>query len=1026
MRIRLIGGIEVLRAGRALALPASKKTRALLAYLLLEPRPAPRSRLCELLWEGPDDPRASLRWSLTKIRDLVDQPGARRLITEGDAVSIAPTGLQLDVAEVRAVFGPGERLDDTPTDRLVAAAGLCRGELLEGLELVDCYRFHEWCAAQREELRRLRAGVLQTLVARLHAAPEEALRHARAWVELDPLVEEAHAAVVETLGRLGRGREALEQYDQCRRILEGEAGLSIGGSLERARRALSARAPTASTPPTEAPALPAPAAAPALVGRRAELDAFAARLAAAAAGQPGPALLVTGDPGLGKSRLLEAFAATVASAGGRVLSGRGYEAEGLRPYGPWTDALAALPAGAVPEAARGDLTALLPGLPAAASAGGDRGRLFEAVLAVLRACAAARPPLLVAMDDVQWIDEASAALLHFAARLGGAGVVVALAARPGEIQDNPAALRLLRGLRREGLLTELPLAPLPPAHIAQLLAGLGTGLDGDHIAAEAEGNPLYALELARAALGRDAGGALPATLGGLLSDRLDRLDEGGRAVVAWAAALGRRFRVDVLARVAALQPGDLMEAIETLERQGVLRPAGGGDYDFSHDLLRRAAYGRLSAPRRRVCHARIAECLGTLDDPAGALQTDVAHHAAQAGDDQLAARAYAAGAARSLRLYAYAAAAELADRGRHHLQRVRPELRLPIEIELLRILTRAHGAQRFDELAQDLRRLIDEAEARRDPGAAVAGFMALAHLDHQTGDHHAAFASLARAEQALRAGDPATSVGELAHIGRCLVMVGREMPRARALVLEAEALGRRHGIEHRELFFGLGMLHEHDGEHAAAVPLLERAQALFAAEGDHFRDCECLGRLAMIALAHDRLAEAARHIATLGAVAARIGAGGSEGPFAEAMAALLALAEDRPGALARVDEAAAVLRKIDSQGALSFTLATSGELELARNHVPSARRRAEAALAAAQRLAAASDIGVAGALLARALAAAGERDAAAAQLRATWAECGARETLTARAWAALAAASREVGAEPPAEAVPLAPRREAR
>src|SRR6516162_3945993 len=100
LQIRLLGELEVVREGRAQALPASKKTRALLGYLAATGRPALRERLCELLWEGPDDPRAALRWSLTKIRPLLDE---KRLAADRERVAFEACGAVVDLVAVRPV-----------------------------------------------------------------------------------------------------------------------------------------------------------------------------------------------------------------------------------------------------------------------------------------------------------------------------------------------------------------------------------------------------------------------------------------------------------------------------------------------------------------------------------------------------------------------------------------------------------------------------------------------------------------------------------------------------------------------------------------------------------------------------------------------------------------------------------------------------------------------------------------------------------------------------------------------------------
>src|SRR6516164_4348686 len=97
VEIRLLGELEVARDGRPLPLPASKKTRALLAYLAATARPHLRQSLCDLLWPGPDDPRAALRWSLTKIRPVVDEQGTSRIVADRDRVGFEVAGARVDL-----------------------------------------------------------------------------------------------------------------------------------------------------------------------------------------------------------------------------------------------------------------------------------------------------------------------------------------------------------------------------------------------------------------------------------------------------------------------------------------------------------------------------------------------------------------------------------------------------------------------------------------------------------------------------------------------------------------------------------------------------------------------------------------------------------------------------------------------------------------------------------------------------------------------------------------------------------------
>ena len=303
LNICVFGELQVRWGDRPAPLPASKKARALLGYLVVTGRQHSRERLAELLWDMPDDPRAQLRWCLWKVKPLLGRRSASHLFADRESVAFDPSGTEVDLLRLRSLLAGG--VEQATTVRLEEAAACFRGELLEGLDLPDCYRYREWCVAERESLRALQVSVLSALVARLSDAPEMALRHARAWVAIDPLREDGHVEVVRLLGQLGRTREALAQYDTCRRILETDLGARPSARLEQARAALSrspmpalAGKPTAArAPQPQQDAIP-------FAGRAEERTLLRNAVAAAAAGEEVAGLMFVGEPGIGKTRVL--------------------------------------------------------------------------------------------------------------------------------------------------------------------------------------------------------------------------------------------------------------------------------------------------------------------------------------------------------------------------------------------------------------------------------------------------------------------------------------------------------------------------------------------------------------------------------------------------------------------------------------------------------------------------------------------------------------------------------------------------
>jgi DNA-binding SARP family transcriptional activator/TolB-like protein len=241
LQIRLLGPLAVLRDGVELTLPASRKVRALLAYLAVAPGTTTRSRLCELLWDTPSDPRGELRWSLSKLRGVLDQ----RIETKGDAVSLDLSDCDVDASRVTAGIRAG--VAHLGAQELRALESSFRGDFVEGLDLDRDPGFASWLAAQRRQFRAHHVAVLEQLVVR-----HKENGYLEKWLQLSPFDERAHEMLLRSLASAGRLQDGEEHLKTTIRLFEAE-GLSWVALREAWRTARSQVPPSAPVPQAPIP-----------------------------------------------------------------------------------------------------------------------------------------------------------------------------------------------------------------------------------------------------------------------------------------------------------------------------------------------------------------------------------------------------------------------------------------------------------------------------------------------------------------------------------------------------------------------------------------------------------------------------------------------------------------------------------------------------------------------------------------------------------------------------------------------------
>lgn len=220
LRVRMFGPLCVLRNEASVDLPPSRKVRALLAYLALAAHPVSRSRLCELLGDVPNDPRGELRWCLSKLRAVLDEPGRNRLTARGELISLDLGDCRVDARQVEMAMRSGlAALDRVKVEELCS---LILGEFLEGLDLNRSPQLDQWVAAQRRRYRSFHAALLERMIELLPEDPHILRPHAERWAEISPFEARAQRLLLKTLLGCGMPGEAEYHFSAVVRLFEGE------------------------------------------------------------------------------------------------------------------------------------------------------------------------------------------------------------------------------------------------------------------------------------------------------------------------------------------------------------------------------------------------------------------------------------------------------------------------------------------------------------------------------------------------------------------------------------------------------------------------------------------------------------------------------------------------------------------------------------------------------------------------------------------------------------------------------------
>ena len=692
MDFRILGPLEVLDEGRAITLGGSKQ-RALLALLLLHANETlSTDRLIDELWgeRPPANAAKTVQMQISRLRKaLAGEAGngsAGVVVTRerGYELRVDPEHLDAHrferlVAEGRSELAGGH--PERAVSTLERALALWRGQPLAELA------YEPFARREIARLDDLRLAALEQLIeAKLGlGAHAEVVGQLEALIAEHPYRERLRAQLMLALYRSDRQADALQAYQNARRTLVEELGIEPGERLRELERAILAQDPElhlAVEEPAAEPAVEAPRSV--FVGRDAELAELIAGLDDAFAGR-GRVFLLSGEPGIGKSRLADELIAHARARGALVLVGRCWEAGGAPAYWPWVQSLrvymresdsaalrSQLGAGAadlaqiVPE-----LCERFPGLPEppGLEAEAARFRVFDATAGFLRNASASRP-IVLALDDLHAADAPSLLLLRFLARelcstrmllLGAYRDVDPIPGRPltemlAEVAREPVTRRLSLGGLSEGDVAEYVELTAPAIASAQLVTALSE---------ETEGNPLFVGEIVRllSVEGvRSEGLFIPQSVRDVIARRLTHLSEECNRVLVLASVLGREFALAALGRLAGVSDDELLDTLDEAMAARVVSdmPGMSDRLRFAHVLIRDTLYAGLTTARRVRLHRQAVDVLEALyGEQPGLYLAELAHHC-MAGHEFDSGLRYAWRAGdRAVALLAYEEAARL-------------------------------------------------------------------------------------------------------------------------------------------------------------------------------------------------------------------------------------------------------------------------------------------------------------------------------------------------------------------------------
>jgi DNA-binding SARP family transcriptional activator len=677
MEIQLLGAFRLAHEGAVCTTLDSPRIQSLLAYLLLHRGSRlSRQQVAYLFW--PDSPdqqaRTNLRQLLYRLRR--DLPAAEEYLSfEGTWLhwrSEAP--VTLDIAEFELALASADaarRAGETERalEALETAVVTYHGALLP-----DCY--DEWILPERERLRQQYVAAVSRLASLLEnrRAYEQAIGYARRLLALDELQEKGYRQLMRLHALAGNRAAAVRVYHNCVTVLDRELGVAPAPETREMYEQLLA---ASSVPGTEGETQQVPGSAATLVGRQEEWAALQG--AWQVAQNRSHLVLVTGEAGMGKTRLAEQLLQWASRQGIATATARCYPGEGNLAYAPVAAWLRSEPL--QPSLVKLDrvwlteIERILPELsgekdaPVAGNLAGESWQQSRFYEALANAFAAFDRPLVLMLDDLQWADRATLDWLsYFTSKRPLRRLLIVGTVRQEEVVEGHALNPLRWHLLATGQLTEIELGPLGRQETAELAAlTAAQALEpevANNVFRETEGNPFFVIEAVRMALANQGNSsdvaALPPRVRAVVEARLNQLAPRTRQVAELAAVFNSQFTYELLRDAGDYVEEDVVGALDELWYRRLVREVDDDAYDFSHAKIREVAYDHLSPPRRQMLHRRLAQTLEKryahdLDRVSGR----IAEHLTRAGERGRALGFWIRAADLAASLYAYAEAESL-------------------------------------------------------------------------------------------------------------------------------------------------------------------------------------------------------------------------------------------------------------------------------------------------------------------------------------------------------------------------------